>query len=93
MAEARWAHEQARERELGEVVEFFADLELPSSTSSWYEIQRTKTKLGVPPSFSCEFSTKSLKEFLHVRKSLKFVYKQDKHYKTMRWLFNFSTEF
>ena len=30
LAEARWAHEQARERELGEVVEFFEDLDLDS---------------------------------------------------------------
>jgi hypothetical protein len=26
LAEARWAHEQARNRELGEVVEFFQDI-------------------------------------------------------------------
>ena len=26
LAEARWAHEQAKERELGDVVEAFADL-------------------------------------------------------------------
>ena len=26
LAEARWAHEQARNRELGEVVDFFADI-------------------------------------------------------------------
>jgi len=26
LAEARWAHEQARNRELGDVVDFFADL-------------------------------------------------------------------
>lgn len=31
LAEARWAHEQARERELGEVVEFFGDLATTSS--------------------------------------------------------------
>ena len=28
LAEARWAHEQARERELGEVVEFFDDTKI-----------------------------------------------------------------
>ena len=30
LAEARWAHEQARNRELGEVVEFFADINTSS---------------------------------------------------------------
>lgn len=32
LAEARWAHEQARERELGEVVEFFGDLAIDSKS-------------------------------------------------------------
>lgn len=32
LAEARWAHEQAKERELGEVIEFFGDLATPTES-------------------------------------------------------------